>query len=469
MILPLEIETEKAEKQLDNFAQKAIKSFDAVAGKGFSAALGAASGSLNDINKLAQSFANITADLPEEWAKVGKAVGEAASGLASAASRAKDWATTGAAIGSVIPGIGTGVGAIAGSMASIALSAWEWHNRTEDTRAALKGIYDDEKKHRAEAAPKPTADELAWQKAIGEHDEKVKKATEANMSFSRSVEGVGESEEKTTPKIKGTTSAIKDQTAAIEARVKAELDAFRERQANNSATTLDTDSGRTQEDIDEITSKLKGQTSALEDDARAAANAALTLEQTRQAEEALARQTKATTDVFIEQALAMENFLLGSAGDAINQFYDNIANRERLSAEDRKRRRVEWLRDMGSFLVDDGTRHVLAGSAKLAGGDLLGGTEISAGLIEAGAGLAVGGVGAIGQRRLGGTEGSEGARGGREAAGASAPGDSRISDPGTQNLQPWVIKFETTVPMTERQQQEAAENIDGFLRKLRRK
>ena len=164
---------------------------------------------------------------------------------------------------------------------------------------------------------------------------------------------------------------------------------------------------------------------------------------------------------------AFADYLGGQAVDALDSFYDAWANKEKLTQEDRKKRRAEFLRDTGNWLITDGTKHVLAGAATFAAGGpgaLAGGTEIGAGLAEIGAGAAMGGVGAFAQRRQGGT-------GDRRDSSTTARGDASGvtgSDSGTRDLRPIVINFDSTVPATEREAQEVADKLQGILNTRRR-
>lgn len=153
----------------------------------------------------------------------------------------------------------------------------------------------------------------------------------------------------------------------------------------------------------------------------------------------------------------------------VNAMLDAYANGERRSKEERKRARAERKRDLGTQLMDDGASHVIAGIAGLFSPSPTrkaeASAEIIAGLAEAATGLAWGGIGALQQRRLGGTEAPRSggsttpSRGSAEGLGGSG---------GTQEQRPIVVNFGSTVPMTPRQQQEAWNNIHELERQGRR-
>lgn len=203
--------------------------------------------------------------------------------------------------------------------------------------------------------------------------------------------------------------AIEEETRALLDREKVE-------------TTLDIDGlAGMRDDLPETEAKLKGVFAEIERVNLAMDAMGREAIETSRAIDFLGGSLDENKDLVVDFALAVTDYMGGKAIGALNNFYDSWANKEKLTQDDRKRRRAEFLRDTGDFLVMDGFKHVLAGGADLASGKLSGGAEVSMGLIEMGAGAAMGGVGAVAQRRLGGTEDNPGARGG------SADGSPRVS------------------------------------------
>lgn len=180
-------------------------------------------------------------------------------------------------------------------------------------------------------------------------------------------------------------------------------------------------------------------------------------EQALGAAEAINSMTNITVNALEHQAVA-----------GINQFWDAFANGEKRSKADRRAAIAAFTRDLGSQLMADGLGHMVAGTAALFGGNPIrkieAPAEIAAGAAEFGVGVGMGGVGALAQRRQGGTEGHSGASGRGED---SAP-SSRITDPGpTQNQAPIVINMGNNnvyAGNSEREKQRMAEILEDILK-----
>ncbi len=158
----------------------------------------------------------------------------------------------------------------------------------------------------------------------------------------------------------------------------------------------------------------------------------------------------------VDVGATVANALAGEAVQAFDAYLDAVANGEKRTKESNKRQRVEFLRKTGSMLVTDGTGHVIAGTVKGISGDPLGWAEAIAGAGEIAVGVGMGGVGALGQRSLGGTQAKADSQ---KTSGPSVGGGST----GTQTLAPVVINFSSVTPASEREQQEIGDKLKGLI------
>jgi hypothetical protein len=162
----------------------------------------------------------------------------------------------------------------------------------------------------------------------------------------------------------------------------------------------------------------------------------------------------------IEIGAAVASSIGGQAVEGINAFYDAWANGEKRSEEDRKRARADFARAIGSQLMTDGIGHMVMGGVKalVPLTRKVGLAELAGGAAEFAIGVGMGGVGAIAQRRLGGTESTTPERGDAASLGGNS---------GTQVNTPIVINMNSAVPATERDAQTVAGVLGGLMDRRR--
>lgn len=192
-------------------------------------------------------------------------------------------------------------------------------------------------------------------------------------------------------------------------------------------------------------------------------------EAAQRAASAMEMQADAIDSVIESTTKTILTALGDGAVKGVNAFYDNLANNEHKSKEERQRSRAEWMRDIGTKLMIDGESHIVMGTVNAAAHRPGGVAEIIGGINEAGIGASLGGIGAIRQRALGGTADNDGARGVR---GGGADGSPRVSDldniGGTKDLRPLVINITNGLPATERGMQEQAKMISDSIDRRRK-
>lgn len=127
-------------------------------------------------------------------------------------------------------------------------------------------------------------------------------------------------------------------------------------------------------------------------------------------------------DQAIEAGAAIAQALGGQAVKGIDAMFDAWANGTKRSAADRQRARVEFERATGTMLMTDAVGHMVAGGVKaiVPLTSAVGLAELAGGIAEFGIGAGLGGVGAAGQRRLGGTAANVAAQAGGASAAPSA-------------------------------------------------
>ena len=160
----------------------------------------------------------------------------------------------------------------------------------------------------------------------------------------------------------------------------------------------------------------------------------------------------------LDAAGAVAKALAGQAVEAFDAYLDAVANGEKRTKESNKRQRVEFLRKTGTMLITDGTGHIIAGTVKGIAGDPLGFAEAIAGAGEVAVGAGMGGIGAIGQRSLGGTQSKADSQA-SPSSGSSVGG----SGGGTKTLNPIVINFQSVTPASEREQQDIGNKIKTLI------
>lgn len=156
----------------------------------------------------------------------------------------------------------------------------------------------------------------------------------------------------------------------------------------------------------------------------------------------------------------------GTAADAVDLLFDRIATGEKAAKGTFGRMVADFLRQTGHQLIADGVKNELVGLGQnliLPGS---GSASVALGGLEIGTGIAMGASGALLQRRVG--PAPEGGSPGRGLDGGNHFTSADRAASGPQSLTPIVINFNSTVPYTERQAQEAAAGVQGMLDKGRR-
>jgi len=448
MRIPLELETGQAQAQMDNFAQKAAKDLSGNLNGAIDKA-GQLAGAFGTIGKTIDKFPSTFGDTGKEMQKVSGLVGDAAS-------QAKDWAAAGAAFGSIIPGVGTVVGGLVGTAASVGLSIWDWATGASETEKNLKLVEDIQKRiHDNEAkAAYARWEAIKRERAAAEeafNSDAIKFI--ATGVVGESLKNLGLIEKELPPVVRPATNAIDEQAKAL--------------------ATLNSNALALLQTLDTSTPKIDAFERFLASPGRGVVGTG-----SRSTTHAGPRVAPGVVDgkeaqrKYDEQVAMYESYVgkvTSITGELTAQLESNIAAGEKLftgfgAAAERGVSQV--LKALAKEFSVKAIGEVAEGFASLGKKDVPGATAhfVSAG--KFGAAATAAGIG-------GAVTGGDASRrdAGREDAGGGglfSPSDSRITDPGTQDLRPVVINFNSVTPPTEREAQNAANQVDSLLKKRRR-
>jgi hypothetical protein len=179
-------------------------------------------------------------------------------------------------------------------------------------------------------------------------------------------------------------------------------------------------------------------------------------------------KAKALQDAATDAAMIIGNAFGDLAVQGLDTLLDRMQDGEALFGqfgEGRKKQRVKFLRETGHELVADGIKNELSAAAMAVLLDPRAPVLAGVGAAEIAVGIGMGATGAaIGRRNGIGSDAGRGASGGGGVdGGPSLRGVDSASGP--QRLAPIYVSFNTTVPMTNEQQQEAANNLSSLLAK----
>jgi hypothetical protein len=173
-------------------------------------------------------------------------------------------------------------------------------------------------------------------------------------------------------------------------------------------------------------------------------------------------------DTATDAAMIIGNAFGDLAVQGIDTLLDRMQDGEALFGqfgEGRKKSRVKFLRETGHELIADGIKNELQAAAMAVWLDPRAPILAGVGAAEIAVGLGMGATGAIIGRRngIGSDTGAGGSRGSGVDGGPSLRGVDSASGP--SRLAPIYVSFNTAVPMTPQQQQEAADNLQQLLSK----
>jgi len=454
---------QKAQAAWDGFVNRAVAKYDTLdqkigdTGSKFEKVSGRIGKAAQITNQLIDTGAKALAKYPELFGETGEAVAKALPDIKEATTQTGEWALAGAAIGSVVPGIGTGMGAIAGATASVALSAWDWYNGTKAAREEAEkvaALQDDE-------WDKTYKKYLAQQKEQADAQDKFTK--DMAESFSKSIREGFEKNAEEREKAKGGFAAIKTELEEIVDLQKEWNDLIEALGEKPQIKEVITGLGRQKSAFDialgSRSSEVTGDTAP-----ELMGPASQELEDFSLAfdMDAVAQQRQEEYDKAVAQYEDYASMMLSITSELTSQIEENIAQGNGV------------FEGMGAA-AEAGVASVLKQLSKMWGAKAIG--ELAEGLAAlaspitaptAGAHFASAaafGAAAAATGFGGAVLAGDARRRGSQGAPDSAPASGLGGDSGTRQLAPIVINFQSTVPPTEREAQEAAAKVSSLLDK----
>lgn len=463
---------EKAQKAWDGFVKGAVAKYDTLddkiskTGQSFEKVSGRIGKVSQVTNQLLDTGAKILAKYPDAFGETGAAVAKALPDIKEAATQAGEWALAGAALGSIIPGVGTAVGALAGGATSVALSIWDWADGSEEAADNIKRA-DDETKQLAKR----------WEeiKKKGEFSSLfvTESSAQAASDFAAALKegffGANEEIDKTPPKMRAVVDEIDEATRAqlefkkaiddtipLAQRLAAEIVSPLKSPSASPLSAFDLiDRARSAAPTQESAPELFGPASINFEDF----SMGIDIDEVEKQ-----KQEKFDKDVAMYQEYA--STITAITSSLTEQIQENIEAGDNLFAymgEAAAAGVAQVLKQLSKMWSAEALGELARGLAALANPASLALGETAAGHFAAAAayGAAAAATG-VGGSVLGGAMN-------RRAAARNAPDTAPASgmggDSGTKQLAPIVVNFNSTVPMTERQAQEAAAEVNTLLQK----
>lgn len=176
----------------------------------------------------------------------------------------------------------------------------------------------------------------------------------------------------------------------------------------------------------------------------------------------LANISQDTAESFAAVGDSIASALGGAAAEGVDLLFERIATGTKATKGAFAGIIGEFLRNTGTQLIADGVKSELMGLSQTFLGLPTGPALLAHGGIEIAAGLAMGGAGALAQRRDKSGDGAS-STGGSGSASSAAGNVNRASDPGPTALAPIVVNFNSAIPASQREAQEIGNTISQYL------